>query len=500
MTGSPRLPWLLAAAVLLLGACTTVGPDFKRPDAPAGAAGYTPPGEAKAAIVQLSPEARTAGPWWQAFRSDALDRTVRLALAESPDVAEAQATLERYQAEAREAEGDRGLQVEGTGNAARQKFNSKSFGIKSGSTNSPFSSFGTRTFNLFSLGARVTYDLDLFGGERRRGEETGARVEQAARQADAAYLTLSASVALQAMRIAGLRDEIKAMEAIVEDDRTLLGLARKALGIGGIPRTTLTGIEAQLAEDEAVIPPLRRQYDTARRQMALLVGRSPADWAPPEFELAQMTVPAQIPVSLPSELVRRRPDILAAEADLHAATAAIGVRTADQYPAIRLSANGSLSGLTPDDVFSTSSTGYTLASGLTAPLFDGGARKARTRAAEAQARVSQARYRRTVLKAFKEVSDAMAALRTDEEEIASLTRAVGHSQQLADDTLAAARLGARTAAEVIQSRRQLDRDLRSLAEARARRLSDIVTLYAAAGADWRGAQSAGGGDGLSPGR
>ncbi|MBL8556390.1 MAG: efflux transporter outer membrane subunit [Phenylobacterium sp.] len=500
MTGSPRLLRLLAAPVLLLGACTTVGPDFKRPDAPAGAADYTPPGEAKAAVVQLSPEARAAGPWWLAFRSEALDRTVRLALAESPDVAEAQATLERYQAAASETAGERGVQVEGTGNAARQKFNSKSFGIKSGSTNSPFSSFGTRTFNLFSLGARVTYDLDLFGGERRRAEQAGARVEQAEREADAAYLTLSASVALQAMRIAGLRDEIKAMEAIVEDDRTLLGLAHKALSIGGIPRTTLTGIEAQLAEDEAVLPPLRRQYDTARRQLALLAGRSPGDWTPPDFDLAQIAVPAQAPVSLPSELVRRRPDILAAEADLHAATAAIGVAVADRYPALRLSANGSLSGLTPDDLFSPSSTGYTLASGLTAPLFDGGARKARTRVAEAEARVSQARYRRTVLKAFNEVSDAMAALKTDEDEIAALTRAVGHSQQLADDTLAAARLGGRTAAEVIQSRRQMDRDLRSLAEARARRLSDIVTLYAASGADWREAQTAGGVGGVGPGR
>jgi NodT family efflux transporter outer membrane factor (OMF) lipoprotein len=495
-----RLPALLALSALALGACTTVGPDFKRPEAPAGKADYTMAGDVKAAVVRLDPEARTAGPWWTAFRSEALDQTVRLALAESPDVAEAQATLERYQAEAREAAGERGPEVEGTANAARQKFNSKSFGIKSGSGDSPFSSFGTRTFNLFSLGARVTYDLDLFGGERRRVEEAGARVEQAERQADAAYLTLSASVALQAMRIAGLRDEIKAMESIVEDDRTLLGLAHKALSIGGIPRTTLTGIEAQLAEDEAVIPPLRRQYDTARRQLALLVGKSPADWTPPEFDLAQITVPAEVPVSLPSALVRRRPDILAAEADLHAATAAIGVRVADQYPALRLSANGSLSGLTPDDVFSTSSTGYTLGSGLTAPLFDGGARKARTRAAEADARASQARYRRTVLKAFNEVSDAMASLRTDEAEVASLTRAVGHSQQLADDTLAAARLGARTAAEVIQSRRQLDRDLRSLAEARARRLSDIVTLYAASGADWREAQVAGGAGGVSPGR
>ena len=138
-----------------------------------------------------------------------------------------------------------------------------------------------------------------------------------------------------------------------------------------------------------------------------------------------------MPVSLPSNLIRQRPDILAAEADLHAATAAIGVKVADQYPNLRLSANGAFTALTPGDVISTDSTGYTLLAGLTAPLFDGGARKARTRAAEAEARVALARYRQTVLKAFTEVSDSMAALARDQEELDALAGAVAHSQQLA---------------------------------------------------------------------
>jgi len=382
----------------------------------------------------------------------------------------------------------------------RQKFNSKAFGFRGSpdGTPSPFSR--SRTFNLYSVSGRVSYDLDLFGGGRRRAEEAQARAEQAAHQADAAYLALSGNVALQAVRIAGLRDEIRALEAIVEDDRTLLGLARKALEIGGIPRTTLTAIEAQLAEDEAALPPLRRDYDRARHQLAVLVGKSPADWTPPDFDLAELAVPDEAPVSVPSTLVRRRPDILAAEAALHAATAAVGARMADQYPSLNLSASGTLSGLTPDDVFGKDSTGYTLLSGLTAPLFDGGVRKARTKAAEAEAREALAAYRQTVLKAFREVADAMAALKTDEAELEALNRAVTHAQRVADDTLAAARLGARTAAEVIQSRRQLDFDQRRLAEARARRLEDLIALYAASAADWRTAQASGGADGERSGR
>lgn len=487
------------AAAATLAACTTVGPDFKPPASPSAAPGYAMAGERAPASVRLDPEARTAGPWWQAFGSLALDQTVRLALADSPGVEEAKATLERYQASEAEIAGDRKLQAELTSNAQRQKFNPNAFGFKGGGA--AFPGFGTaRTFNLYSLGGRVSYDLDLFGGGRRQVEQAGARTEYAQRQADAAYLTLSGSVAIQAMRIAGLRDEIKAIEAITEDDRTLLGLAHKALDLGGIPRTTLTGVEAQLAEDEAVLPPLRREYDTARHRLALLVGKSPADWTAPDFDLAQMAVPATVPVSLPSGLIRQRPDILAAEADLHAATAAIGVKVADQYPNLRLSANGAFTALTPGDVISTDSTGYTLLAGLTAPLFDGGARKARTRAAEAEARVAMARYRQTVLKAFTEISDSMGALTRDQEELDALAGAVSHSQQLADDTLAAARLGARTAGDVIQSRRQLDRDLRNLAQARARQLSDFVSLYVASAADWRDTGTSGGPSGVGPGR
>ena len=257
---------------------------------------------------------------------------------------------------------------------------------------------------------------------------------------------------------------------------------------------------AQLAEEGALVPPLRRQHDAARRQLALLVGKSPALWSPPDFDLGELTVPATTPVSVPSTLVRRRPDILAAEAELHAATAEIGATLADQYPNIRLSANGALSAIKPEDVISSDSSGWTLLGGLTAPVFDGGARKARTRQAEAAAREALARYRLTVLRAFVEMSDAMGALETDRQRVDALTRAVSLSGESAEVTLQAARLGGRTALEVIQARRQLDRDRRDLAQARGQRLADLVSLYAASGADWRATDVSGGQDGVSAGR
>ena len=495
-----RLCAALGGLSLALSACTTVGPDFAPPpvDAPAG---YAMAGDAPAPGVVLSPDVRLAGPWWQAFGSPALDEVMKLALADSPSVAAARAKLERYQAAEREAAGARKPLVEGTASAQRQKFNPASFGFSGAPAGSQFTEFGrARTYDVFSLGGHVSYDLDLFGGARRREEAAAARTAQAAHEADAAYLTLTANVAWQAVRIAGLKGEIAALQSIITDDRTLLDLARKSFALGGIPRITVTQVEAALAEDEALVPPLLRQYDAARRQLALLVGKSPGAWTPPDFELSDLTAPATTPVSLPSALARRRPDILAAEAELHAATANIGAALADQYPSIRLSANGALSAVNPEDVISRDATGWTLLGGLTAPIFDGGARKARTRQAEAQAREALARYRLTVLRAFVEVSDAMAALETDRQRTEALTRAVSLSRESADVTLRAAQLGARTAAEVVQARRQLDRDRRDLANAQAQRLSDLVSLYAASAADWGGRDVSGGANGVGPGR
>ena len=480
----------MASLALGLSACATVGPDFTTPALTPTPEAYAMAGEVAADAVRLDPQTRVAGPWWRAFGSEALDQTVRLALAQSPGVAEAKATLERYQAEEQAAQGARRPSAQVEAKAQRQKFNSRAFG---------FPGFPSRTFSLFSLGSSVSYDLDVFGGGRRRVEAASALTERAARQADAAYLSLSGNVALQAMRMAGLQAEIAALKRITDDDRALLDLAQKSLALGGVPRATVTLVEAQLAEDEAIFPPLQREYDAARHRLALLAGQAPGAWAPPDFDLDQMSVPADVPVSLPSSLVRRRPDILAAEADLHAATAAVGVTIADQYPDIRLSANGALSALTPGSVFSKDSTGWNLLSGVAAPLFDGGVRKARRKVAEAEARGAQARYQRTVLQAFTEVSDAMAALSTDQQRLETLQRAVTATDQQARDAVMARRLGSGTVLQAIQARRQLAQDRRTLAAARAQRLSDMVMLFAASAADWRDPQTTGGAVGVSPG-
>ena len=481
MLSSINLRRLFAGAALIgLTACQTVGPNFQTPPPPAGAAasGYAMAGDPAAAGVRLDPEARTAGPWWQAFGSPELDTVIRTALADSPTLAAANATLQRAQAEAAAARGVQQVQADANASAQRERVNTQSFG---------FTGFPSPTINLYSVGATVSYDLDLFGGRRRASEAAAARAEAAARQADAAYLTLSSNLALQAMRIAGQRAQIQAMQAVLADDQRVIDMVRRAQAAGGEAPAASTGALAQLAEDQAQLPALNRQLAEARHQMALLSGKSPAEWTAPDFDLARIALPAQVPVSLPSTLVRRRPDILESEAELHAATAQIGVAVANQYPDIRLTANLTQGAIHPQDLFNYSASGWNLLSGVSAPITHGGALKAQRQAAEAEARAALARYQQTVLRAFVQVADVLSALATDQQSIAALTNSVSAAEANVRDTESAYRLGGGTLLQVVDAQRQLSRARRALLQAQAQRYGDTVQLYAATAADWRAA-------------
>jgi NodT family efflux transporter outer membrane factor (OMF) lipoprotein len=473
------LALLAAASALALSACATVGPNFQTPAAPSGAAGagYAMVGDVTPAGVRVAPDTHGAGVgWWQAFGSPELDGAIRQALADSPTLAEARAKLEKAQAQANAVRGAQSVQVDVNGSAQRERINTASFG---------FAGFPSPTINLFQVGGTVSYDLDLFGGRKRASEKAEAQVEQAARQANAAYLTLSGQVAIQAMKIASLKAEIAAVREIIADDQGVIDMVRKAEAAGGEARSALSGGAQQLAEDQAQLPPLQRELDAARHQMALLAGKSPAEWTAPDFDLAKFSVPADVPVSLPSELVRKRPDILAAQAEMHAATAAIGVAVANQYPDVRLSANLTQGSIQPEKLFNYASSGWSLLSGVSAPIFHGGTLKAERAAAEAEARASLARYQGTVLRAFVQVSDVLANLGHDQEGIIALKRAVDAAEANNRDAQTAYRLGGGPLVDVTRAHRALSRARRALVRAQGQRMSDFVELYTATAADWR---------------
>ncbi|WP_312166053.1 efflux transporter outer membrane subunit [Phenylobacterium sp.] len=478
---NPRRHALLGASLaVLLSACTTVGPDFQSPGAPA-AQGYAMAGDAAPAIARLDPDTAASGPWWTALGSSQLDQVIRQAIADSPTLDEADATLRQARSALAQARGEAGPQADLNAGFHRERANLQAFG---------FTGFGDMqlenpTFSLYSVGGGIGYDLDLFGGERRRLEGASARAEAQARRADAAYLSLTANVALQAVTIATLQAQIEATEQMIAADEANVELVRKANALGGSTSTARVAAQSQLEQDLTLLPPLRAQLAAARHALAVLVGHAPAEWTAPDFRLADLGLAGPAPIALPSQLVRRRPDILAAEADLHAATADIGVATADLYPKIRLTASIAQGSLKPADLFSYDASGWDVGAGLTAPLFDGGALKARRQQAREAAAAASARYRQTVLTAFAQVADALSALSADEESLAAHSRSLAQ----ADENLRLAKVayerGGGAFLEVLDAQRRVNESQSSLARANGQRLADAVRLFAAAGADWR---------------
>jgi NodT family efflux transporter outer membrane factor (OMF) lipoprotein len=473
----------LAGAVsltVLASACTTVGPNFAQPDTPKTSA-YAAKGETAPPEARLDAASAATGPWWTALGSSALDATIRQALADSPTLAEADATLRQSQSALAQARGAAGPQVDATVGANRERANLQAFG---------FTSFGdvtlsNPTFNLYSVGGSVGYDLDLFGGNRRRIEGAAARVEAQARRADAAYLTLTANVALQALTIATLNAQIEAVNQMIAADQANIDLVHKANALGGSTATARVSAQSQMEQDRALLPPLRGQLAAARHALALLVGHAPADWTAPDFTLADLNLTSSAPVALPSTLVRKRPDILAAEADLHAATADIGVATADLYPNIKLTASLTQGSLKPGDIFSYDASAWNIGAGLTAPIFNGGALKARRQQAREAATASSARYQQTVLTAFVQVADALSALAADDESIAAYDRSGAQAGESLRLTRVAYDQGGGTLLEVLDAQRRVHEVQASRVRAQGQRLADAVRLFVASGADWR---------------
>jgi len=471
-----RAAALIALSLALTG-CTTVGPDFKTPAAPDGSApGYVMPGDPMATSVRLTPESRLAGPWWRTFASPELDQVMALALANNPTVAEARATLERVQSQLSVVQGEQKVQADLATSARRTRINSKLFG---------FSGFTPPTLNLYSVGSTVSYDLDLFGGGRRAAEEASARVEAARQEADAAYLSLTANVTRQALMIAATRGQIDALEAVAADDRKIFDMVRKAYGQGGVPLSDAAAAYRRLNDSEALIPPLQRDLATARHQLALLVGRAPGAWAAPDFDLKGLQTASETPVTLPSSLLRQRPDVLAAEAELHAATAAMGVAEANRYPDIQLSATLTQTSTNAEGLVGYGASGWNLFSGLTAPILNGGILKAQQRGAEAEARIALARYQQVVVRAFVQVSDGLSNLGADTQIHTLALRSLAAQEATLRTAHAAYAQGGATMRQVIEVQQEVNRARRAAAKARGQQMLDLVTLYAATAADWQ---------------
>jgi NodT family efflux transporter outer membrane factor (OMF) lipoprotein len=461
-------------AALLLCGCAAVGPNFTAPQA-TSPAGFAMQGDIAPASVSVADNAPPAEHWWRNLGSADLDRVISQALRDSPTLAQADATLTQARQTAAAVGGQLGPQGGLNASVGEDRVNLAAFG---------FTQFPNPTVSLYSVGGSVSYDLDLFGGRHRAAESAQARAEAEGYRAGAAYLTLTGDVAMQAVQIASLRAQIDAAEAVVADDKSNLDLARKAVEAGGSPPAAQVNVRAQLAEDQSDLPALRNQLAQARHALAVLVGHAPSDWAAPDFDLADLKAPASIPVELPSQLAHRRPDILAAEADLHAATADIGVQQAKLYPDITLNAGLTQTSLTPEKILQYGFSGWNVGPGLSLPILDRGGLKAEQKAAEAQARGSFARYQQTVLQAFGQVADALQGLASDDETLKADLDAQALAQKNLDNARFAYANGGTNLLDVTDAQRGLNRARMAYAQAQGRRLADVVRLYLATGADW----------------
>jgi len=481
-----HFPTKTALATLLALAGCAAGPDYVRPADPLPAA-YTPAETAATATGQTNGDAQTApqtfasgqdlpAQWWRLFHSPALDELVAASLKRNPNVAAAQAALRGALENVAAQQGAFFPTVDASFSPTRQKV--------SGVLSSPTAS-NAYYYNLHTAQVTVSYAPDLFGANRRQVESLQAQAASQRYQNEVTYLTLVSNVVSAAIAEASLQGQIGATRVIATGQNRVLAMMRRQLELGQVAAADVAAQEAALAAAEAALPVLEKQLAVQRNLLTALSGGFPGDGQRPAFDLGMLELPATLPLTLPSTLVERRPDVRAAEELLHAASADIGVAAANRLPNVTLGVNafGSAAG-SIGDLFSSGTGFWTLAAQVTQPVFDGGVLKHREAAAQAAYDGAAATYRATVINAFQNVADALQAIEFD----AVALRAAASAERAANKSLAIARrqlaLGDISALAVLASEQTDQQAKMNLVQAQANRLGDTVALFQALGGGW----------------
>jgi len=473
-------PWRLAlmvvvaAALLPLAACK-LGPNFTRPEAPTDA-GYSrsvPSGGVSQGIVYGG---EVADDWYQLFHSEALGRLVRQALANNPDLDAARHGLAAAQYELQAVSGTALPQISMGANVSRTHINGSYL-------YAPDSSM-TITANRYTLGPTLAYNLDVFGGVRRSIESQAAATASARDQALNTYVTLVDQVVVTAFDDASTSARIETMHKLVDELQDQLDLTRKLERGGKVTRVDTLQAQTQLENIRAELPGLEQQRDTDHNALAKLCGTSPDQIALPSLTLKDFTLPMELPLSLPSALVRRRPDILAAEDNLHQASAEIGVAQAARLPAFSISGQYAQQAIKLNELFTQPGGIWSAALDVTMPLFDGGTLAARADEAKERYRQAQASYRSTVVGAFVDVANALQALQHDADGYAARNRALEVAGEARELALAQFRAGKLNALQVLSVEQQYQNAALTQVQAQGQRFADTAMLFGAIGGGW----------------
>ena len=496
--------------VALLPAACAVGPDFVRPEAPAGA-DYAPtalPAATEAAAASggaaqhFSPGKDIQYDWWKLFQSPALDALVEQAFKANPTIEAAQAALKQAQENVSAQQGFFFPTLSAGYNLQRQQLsgntsNANSPGLQGtgafispgqtsngGQVNKPV----TYTFHTAQL--TVGYAPDVFGGNRRAVESLEAQAENQRFLLEAAYITLASNVVAAALQEASVRAQIEATKNIIGANEKSLSILENQFRLGSAIGIDVAAQEAALEQARALLPPLEKQYEQTRDLIRALVGNLPNQDVTATFTLATLHLPEEPPVSLPSKLVEQRPDVRAAEEQLHSASAQVGAALAAELPQFNITAVAGGNATEFGQMFSRGGPFWNLALGVTEPLFDGFTLLHKRRAADQALIQARAQYRSTVITAFQNVADTLHALVSDAKALqaaANAEKAAAHSLDITHRQL---ELGQINYLGLLTAQQAYQQAAIALIQAQATRYGDTAALYQALGGGWWNRESA----------
>jgi NodT family efflux transporter outer membrane factor (OMF) lipoprotein len=463
-----------------------VGPDFAPAAAP-DVKGYVPgrlaspapdPSGPRAAGQHFVTGADVSARWWSAFKSQPLNDLVRQSVDHNPNLQAAEAAIRLAQYNAQAQRGFFFPQV--TGSSTSEKFL-----IANPGQVPPIPTAGPQSeYTLFTHELTVSFVPDIWGANFRSVENLDAVAEQQLFQLEAAYLALTSNVVTAAIQEASLRGQIAATRRIIAIERDLLDILKRQFNLGQAAQADVLAQDAALAQAEELLPPLDKQLAQQRDLLTALAGEYSANEIAQKFDLEHLRLPANLPVSLPGRLVDQRPDVRAAEANMHSASALVGVAIAARLPNVLLTANGGSASYNLPESFAAGTGFYTLAAGVTAPIFDGFTLYNKQKAAEAALEQAEAQYRSTVITAFQNVADALRALQADSRAVQAAVRAETAAKASLDIVEQQLRAGQVNQLAVLNAQQTYLTAAVVRVQSEANRLSDTAALFMALGGGW----------------
>ncbi len=466
-------------AVALLAGCA-LGPDFVTP-APPAVVGYLPPiGSSKPADFIFGQTLIGGGEipshWWESFRSPHLNDLIECGIAHNPNLQAAEAAVRMAQATAYAQEGALFPVIGANFNPTRQEIPQKAL-ITNAAT-------GADIYSLHTGQVTVAYVADVFGGVHRQVESVQAQAELQSFQREGVYITLTSNIALAAIQEASLRAQIAATHRIVDLQAKLLNILHRQNERGQIAQPDVVTQETAVAQAKLLLPPLERQLAQQRNLIAVLTGRFPSDYSEPSFDLGSFHLPRALPLSLPADLVRQRPDIRVAEAAVHMANAQVGVAIANRFPQITLTGNIGSTALAFSQLFSPGTVAWLMAGNIAETVFDGETLRNRERASEENWNITVAQYQSTVLTAFQNVADTLRALQADSRTLGAAIAAEQSAARGIDLVRRQVERGQVSLPILLNAEQAYLQTSLARVQAEAARLSDTVALFQALGGGW----------------